>query len=349
MTDSDNHGNSIDTARLDTVRLGGGDGGPEVGVQGLGCMGMSEFYGETDERSARDTLDAALEAGVTLFDTADIYGRGANEEFLAPFVGAHRDEITLATKFAIERTDDPHYRAVRNDPAYIRTAVEASLRRLKTDVIDLYYMHRHDPAVPFAESVGAMAELVQQGKVRQLGLSEVTGPELREAHAVHPIAALQSEWSLFSRDVELSAVGAAVELGVTLVPYSPLGRGFLTGAFTDAGQELGEGDFRKHQPRFTGDNARTNTALLEPVHKIAAARGVTAAQVALAWVQQRAQVHGLTVVPIPGTRKRSRLLENVAATRLTLTPGELALLEPIAGQVAGDRYPDMSNTSAARE
>ncbi|ATY99885.1 aldo/keto reductase [Streptomyces cavourensis] len=338
----------LDTIRLDTVRLGG-DGGPEVGVQGLGCMGMSEFYGETDERSARDTLDAALEAGVTLFDTADIYGRGANEEFLAAFVGAHRDEITLATKFAIERTDDPQYRAVRNDPAYIRTAVEASLRRLKTDVIDLYYMHRHDPAVPFAESVGAMAELVQQGKVRQLGLSEVTGPELREAHAVHPIAALQSEWSLFSRDVELSAVGAAVELGVTLVPYSPLGRGFLTGAFTDAGQELGEGDFRKHQPRFTGDNARTNAALLEPVHKIAAARGVTAAQVALAWVQQRAQVHGLTVVPIPGTRRRSRLLENVAATRLTLTPGELALLEPIAGQVAGDRYPDMSNTSAARE
>ncbi|MFD3656058.1 aldo/keto reductase [Streptomyces sp. NPDC058620] len=333
--------------KIATVRLG--SDGPQVGVQGLGCMGMSEFYGDTDEAAARDTLEAALDAGVTLFDTADVYGRGANEEFLAPFVGAHRDEITLATKFAIERTDDPHYRGIRNDPAYIQQAVEASLRRLNTEVIDLYYMHRRDPIVPLAESVGAMAELVRQGKVKQLGLSEVTGAELREAHAVHPIAALQSEWSLFSRDVERSAVGAAVELGVTFVPYSPLGRGFLTGAFADAGKDLTEGDFRKFQPRFTGENAKTNAALLEPVHKIAAAHGATAAQVALAWVQQRAEVHGLAVVPIPGTRKRSRLLENVGATRLTLTGEELALLEPIAGQVAGDRYPDMSSTSAARE
>ncbi|MET7497334.1 aldo/keto reductase [Streptomyces sp900116325] len=334
--------------KIATVEFG--DGGPQVGVQGLGCMGMSEFYGDTDEAAARDTLDAALEAGVTLFDTADIYGNGANETFLAPFVGAHRDEITLATKFAIERKDDdPQYRAVRNDPAYIRQAVEDSLRRLNTDVIDLYYMHRRDPSVPLAESVGAMAELVQQGKVKQLGLSEVTGAELREAYAVHPIAALQSEWSLFSRDVERSAVSAAVELGVTFVPYSPLGRGFLTGAFADAAKDLSKGDFRQYQPRFTGDNAKTNAALLEPVHKIAAAHGATAAQVALAWVQQRAEVHGLTVVPIPGTRKRSRLLENVGATRLTLTPEELAVLEPIAGQVAGDRYPDMSSTSAARE
>lgn len=312
-------------------------------------MGMSEFYGDTDLAAARDTLDAALEAGVTLFDTADAYGRGANEEFLAPFVGAHRDEITLATKFALVRTDDPQYRGISNDPAYIRTAVEASLRRLNTDVIDLYYMHRRDPAVPLAESIGALAELVRQGKVKQLGLSEVTGPELREAYAVHPIAALQSEWSLFSRDVERSAVGAAAELGVTLVPYSPLGRGFLTGAFTDAGKDLAANDFRAHQPRFTGDNARTNAALLEPVHKIAAAHGATAAQVALAWVQQRAEVHGLNVVPIPGTRKRGRLLENVAATRLTLTADELAALEPIADRVAGDRYPDMSSTATVRE
>ncbi|MFJ7943943.1 aldo/keto reductase [Streptomyces sp. NPDC096354] len=334
--------------KIATVELG--DGGPQVGVQGLGCMGMSEFYGDTDEAAARDTLEAALEAGVTLFDTADIYGSGANETFLAPFVGAHRDEITLATKFAIERKDDdPQYRAVRNDPAYIRQAVEDSLRRLNTDVIDLYYMHRRDPSVPLAESVGAMVELVQQGKVKQLGLSEVTGAELREAYAVHPIAALQSEWSLFSRDVERSAVSAAVELGVTFVPYSPLGRGFLTGAFADAAKDLSKGDFRQYQPRFTGDNAKTNAALLEPVHKIAAAHGATAAQVALAWVQQRAEVHGLTVVPIPGTRKRTRLLENLGATRLTLTSEELAVLEPIAGQVAGDRYPDMSSTSAARE
>lgn len=334
--------------KIATVELG--RGGPQVGVQGLGCMGMSEFYGDTDESAARETLETALAAGVTLFDTADIYGSGANETFIAPFVGAHRDEITLATKFAIERRDDdPNYRGIRNDPAYIRQAVENSLRRLNTEVIDLYYMHRRDPSVPLAESVGAMAELVQQGKVKQLGLSEVTGAELREAHAVHPIAALQSEWSLFSRDSERSAVPAAAELGVTVVPYSPLGRGFLTGAFADAGKDLSKNDFRQFQPRFTGDNARTNAALLAPVREIAAAHGATPAQVALAWVQRRAQVHGLTVVPIPGTRKSSRLLENVGATRITLTSQELALLEPIAGQVAGDRYPDMSSTSTARE
>ncbi|MEU3427276.1 aldo/keto reductase [Streptomyces gardneri] len=335
--------------RIDTVRLGGQDG-PEIGVQGFGAMGISEFYGDTDEAAARDTLDAALEAGVTLIDTADIYGNGANEEFLAPFVAAHRDEITLATKFAIERrADDPSYRAVRNDPAYIKKAAEDSLRRLGVETIDLYYMHRRDPEIPFAESVGAMAELVQEGKVRFLGLSEVTGPELWEAHAVHPIAALQSEWSLFSRDVERSAVGAAAELGVTLVPYSPLGRGFLTGAFADAGKELSGGDFRRDQPRFTGENAERNAALLDPVRKIAAAHGATPAQIALAWVQQRSAVHGLTVVPIPGTRKRSRLEENAAATRIVLTAAELAELEPIAGLVAGDRYPDMSFTSLARE
>ncbi|MEU9715344.1 aldo/keto reductase [Streptomyces sp. NPDC047976] len=326
-----------------------GKGGPVVGVQGLGCMGMSEFYGETDETAARETLDAALAAGVTLFDTADVYGRGANEEFLAPFVAAHRDEITLATKFAIERNDDPMYRGVRNDRAYIRQAVEDSLRRLGVDVIDLYYMHRRDPQVPFAESVGTMAELVREGKVRHLGLSEVTGPELREAHAVHPIAAIQSEWSLFSRDVERSAVGAAAELGVAFVPYSPLGRGFLTGAFADAAADLSADDFRQHQPRYTGENARANAALLAPVREIAAAHGATAAQVALAWVQQRAAVHGLTVVPIPGTRKPGRLLENTAATRITLTDAELALLEPLAGQVAGARYPDMAFTSDSRE
>jgi aryl-alcohol dehydrogenase-like predicted oxidoreductase len=337
------------TEKIDTVPLG--TGGPLVGVQGLGCMGISEFYGDTDEAAARDTLEAALAAGVTLFDTADAYGFGANEEFLAPFVRAHRDEITLATKYALVRkADDPAYRGISNDPAYIRGAVDASLRRLGTDVIDLYYMHRRDPAVPLADSVGAMAELVAAGKVRHLGLSEVTGAELREAHAVHPIAALQMEWSVFSRDVEISAVGAAADLGVAMVPYSPLGRGFLTGSFADAGQELGAGDFRRHQPRFTGDNAKTNAALLEPLREIAAAHGATVAQIALAWVGQRQRVHGLTaVVPIPGTRKRSRLLENVAATRITLGAEELALLEPIAAKVAGDRYPDMSNTSAARE
>ncbi|MFD6231189.1 aldo/keto reductase [Streptomyces sp. NPDC060232] len=334
--------NTLDQAEL-------GKGGPRVGVQGLGCMGMSEFYGDTDEAAARETLEAALAAGVTLFDTADVYGRGRNEEFLAPFAAAHRDEITLATKFAIERTDDPAYRGIRNDRAYVRGAVEGSLRRLGVDVIDLYYMHRRDPAVPLAESVGAMAELVREGKVRHLGLSEVTGAELREAHAVHPIAAIQSEWSLFSRDVERSAVAAAADLGVAFVPYSPLGRGFLTGSFADASAELSQSDFRRHQPRFTGDNARTNAALLAPVREIARELGASPAQIALAWVQQRAAVHGLTVVPIPGTRRAERLRENVAATRIALTPAQLSLLEPIAAQVAGDRYPDMTFTSAARE
>ncbi|GAA3242812.1 aldo/keto reductase [Streptomyces lavendulae] len=338
------------TERTTIERAELGRGGPVVGVQGLGCMGMSEFYGDTDEAAARATLETALAAGVTLFDTADAYGSGANEEFLAPFVAAHRDEITLATKFALERrADDPAYRGIRNDRAYIRRAVEDSLRRLGVDVIDLYYMHRRDPAVPFAESVGAMAELVREGKVRHLGLSEVTGAELREACAVHPIAALQSEWSLFSRDVERSAVGAAAELGVAFVPYSPLGRGFLTGAFADAAADLSAGDYRQHQPRFTGDNAKTNAALLEPVREIAAAHGASPAQIALAWVQQRAAVHGLTVVPIPGTRKPERVAENTAATRIALTAAELALLEPIAGRVAGDRYPDMTFSSAARE
>ncbi|GAA2802516.1 aldo/keto reductase [Streptomyces showdoensis] len=336
--------------RIGTVRLGAGQDGPEIGVQGFGAMGISEFYGDTDEKAARDTLEAALEYGVTLIDTADVYGQGANEEFLAPFVAAHRDELVLATKFGIERrADDPVHRGVRNDRAYVRSSVEASLRRLGVETLDLYYMHRRDPDVPFAESVGAMAELVQEGKVRHLGLSEVTGPELREAYAVHPIAALQSEWSLFSRDVERSAVGAAAELGVTLVPYSPLGRGFLTGAFADASKELSAADFRRGQPRFSGENAARNAALLDPVRTIAEEHGASPAQIALAWVQQRAAVHGLDVVPIPGTRKRSRLRENAAATRITLTADQLAALEPIAARVAGDRYPDMTFTAASRE
>ncbi|MBY8877787.1 aldo/keto reductase [Actinacidiphila acidipaludis] len=332
--------------RIGTARLG--ENGPLVGVQGLGCMGMSDFYGATDEAAARETLETALDSGVTLFDTADMYGMGANEEFLAPFLKAHRDEVVLATKFAIHRTPDGG-REIRNDAAWIKEAVEGSLRRLGIDTIDLYYMHRRDPRVPLSESVGAMAELVAEGKVRQLGLSEVTGAELREAHAVHPIAAVQSEWSLFSRDVEISVVGAAAELGVTFVPYSPLGRGFLTGAFQDASAELSEGDFRRSQPRFTGDNARHNANLLDPVRKAAKAHDATLGQIALAWVHQRAEVHGLPVVPIPGTRKPSRVLENVAASHITLDEVELEWLEPIAGAVVGDRYADMAGTSAARE
>ncbi|MEU5207975.1 aldo/keto reductase [Streptomyces sp. NPDC020742] len=333
---------------IGTVELG--TNGPRVGVQGLGCMGMSFAYGPTDADEARATLERALELGVTLYDTADMYGMGENEKFLAPFLAAHRDEVVLATKFAISLDpDDPTKRIIRNEPAYIRQAVEGSLRRLGVDEIDLYYMHRRDPEVPLAESVGAMAELVAEGKVKHLGLSEVTGSELRAAHAVHPIAAVQSEWSLFSRDIEDGVVPTAAELGVGLVPYSPLGRGFLTGGFVNADKELGTDDFRRTQPRFTGDNAAANAALLEPVRTLAEAHGATPGQIALAWVQQRADVHGLSVVPIPGTRKRTRIEENTAATRIRLTEEELALLEPIAGRVSGDRYADMSFTSAGRE
>ncbi|MEU2924853.1 aldo/keto reductase [Streptomyces sp. NPDC007251] len=335
-------------ARIPTVRLG--EGGPEVGVQGLGCMGMSFAYGPTDAGQARAALERALELGVTLYDTADAYGAGENERFLAPFFAAHRDEVVIATKFALSiPEDDPTKRIIRNDAPYIRQAVEASLKRLGVDVIDLYYMHRRDVNVPIEETVGTMADLVREGKVKHLGLSEVTADELRAAHAVHPIAAVQSEWSLFSRDIEAKVVPAARDLGVALVPYSPLGRGFLTGSFTDAEQELTADDFRRQQPRFTGANAAANAALLEPVRAVAEAHGATLGQVALAWVQQRAAVDALPVVPIPGTRKPQRVEENVAATALTLTDEELARLEPIAGKVAGERYADMTFASAGRE
>ncbi|MGW7486735.1 aldo/keto reductase [Streptomyces sp. NPDC054786] len=337
--------------KIETVELG--TGGPRVGVQGLGCMGMSFAYGPTDADEARATLERALELGVTLFDTADVYGMGDNEEFIAPFVRAHRDEIVVATKFAIspdpDAPADPYKRVIRNDRPYIRQSVEASLKRLGVDEIDLYYMHRRTADVPLEESVGAMAELVAEGKVKHLGLSEVTASELRAAQAVHPIAALQSEWSLFSRDIEDGVVQAAAELGVGVVPYSPLGRGFLTGAFVSADKELTSDDFRRTQPRFTGDNATANAALLEPVRKVADGHGATPGQIALAWVQQQATARGLAVVPIPGTRKRSRVEENTGATRIRLTEQDLALLEPIAGQVAGARYADMSHTSAGRE
>ncbi|KQX82365.1 MULTISPECIES: aldo/keto reductase [unclassified Streptomyces] len=334
--------------RIPTARLGGP--GPEIGAQGLGCMGMSFAYGPTDAKESRATLERALELGVTMYDTADAYGAGENERFLSPFFKAHRDEVVIATKFALAvPPDDPTRRIIRNDAPYIRQSVEASLSRLDVDVIDLYYMHRRDVNVPIEDTVGVMAELVREGKVKQLGLSEVTAAELRAAQEVHPIAAVQSEWSLFSRDIEAQVVPAARELGVTLVAYSPLGRGFLTGSFADADQDLTADDFRRQQPRFTGDNAAANGALLDPIRAVAEAHGATPGQIALAWVQQQSRVHGLSVVPIPGTRKPTRVEENTAATAIELTPQELALLEPIAGKVAGDRYPDMRFTSAGRE
>ncbi|MFI2635531.1 aldo/keto reductase [Streptomyces collinus] len=334
--------------RITTAKLG--DKGPEVSVQGLGCMGMSFGYGPSDADTSRATLERALELGVTFYDTADAYGAGENERFLSPFFKAHRDEVVIATKFALSiPPDDPTRRVIRNDPPYIRQAVEASLKRLDVDVIDLYYMHRRDVNVPIEESVGTMADLVREGKVKHLGLSEVTADELRAAHAVHPIAAVQSEWSLFSRDIETYVVPAARDLGVALVAYSPLGRGFLTGSFTDAEQDLSDGDFRRRQPRFTGDNATANATLLELIRSVADAHDATLGQIALAWAQQQATIHDLPVIPIPGTRKPSRIEENTGATRIVLTDGQLDLLDGIAAQVAGTRYADMAFTSAGRE
>lgn len=338
MTDS-----TIPTARL-------GTDGPEVGVQGLGCMGMNFGYGPSDANESRATLERALELGVTLYDTADAYGAGENERFLSPFFKAHRDEVVIATKFALAiPPDDPTRRIIRNDAPYIREAVEASLKRLDVDVIDLYYMHRRDVNVPIEETVGVMADLVREGKVKHLGLSEVTGDELRAAQSVHPIAAVQSEWSLFSRDIEPRVVPTARELGVTLVPYSPLGRGFLTGSFTNADQDLTPDDFRRQHPRFTGENATANAALLAPIREIAETHGASPGQIALAWVQQQASVHNLPVVPIPGTRRPTRVEENVGATRIVLSEEDLSLLEPIAAKVAGTRYADMRFASAGRE
>ncbi|CAM5745608.1 putative aldo-keto reductase 4 [Streptomyces afghaniensis 772] [Streptomyces afghaniensis] len=333
--------------RITTAKLG--DNGPEVGVQGLGCMGMSFGYGPSDADASRATLERALELGVTLYDTADAYGAGENERFLAPFLRAHRDEVVIATKFALSiPPDDPTRRIVRNDPPYIRQAVEESLKRLDVNVIDLYYMHRRDVNVPIEESVGTMADLVREGKVKHLGLSEVTADELRAAHAVHPIAAVQSEWSLFSRDIEPKVVPAARDLGVALVPYSPLGRGFLTGSFAKA-EDLTSGDFRRQQPRFTGDNAAANASLLDLIRSVADSHGASLGQIALAWVQQQATIHDLPVIPIPGTRKPSRVEENTAATSIVLTDEQLDLLNGIAAQVAGNRYADMAFTSAGRE
>ncbi|MFG1669849.1 aldo/keto reductase [Streptomyces sp. Y7] len=334
-------------SRIATARLGAT--GPEVGVQGLGCMGMSFAYGPSDADESRATLERALELGVTLYDTADAYGAGENEKFLSPFFRAHRDELVIATKFGLAiHPDDPTRRIIRNDAPYIRQCVEASLKRLDVEVIDLYYMHRRDVAVPLEETVGVMADLVREGKIKQLGLSEVTAAELRAAHAVHPIAAVQSEWSLFSRDIEAKVVPAARELGVTLVPYSPLARGFLTGSFAKA-EDLTADDFRRQQPRYTGENAAANAALLDPIRTVAEAHGATLGQIALAWVQQRASVHTLPIIPIPGTRRPTRVEENTAATRIVLTEEELTALEPIAGKVAGDRYADMSFASGGRE
>ena len=314
-------------------------GSLEVGPQGLGCMGMSEFYGAGDESESIAVIHRALELGVTLIDTADMYGPHVNEELVGRAL-AGRSNYVLATKFGIVR-EEGGSRSVRGDRAYVRSSVEGSLKRLGVDAIDLYYLHRVPTDTPIEETVGAMAELVTEGKVRFLGLSEAGASTLRRAHAVHPITALQSEWSLWSRDIEDEIVPTARELGVGIVPYSPLGRGVLTGRFTSA-SDFGAGDFRGvAQPRFTGSNLDANLKMVEALRALAADRGVTAGQLALAWVQHRGQ----DVVPIPGTKRIKYLEENVAAASLELSADDLAAIEAAvpASAVAGDRYPDMSS------
>ncbi len=316
---------------LPSVQLG--KDGPLVGAQGLGCMGMSEFYGSADLKEVRATLDLSVELGVTLFDTADMYGVGENERFLADFLAANRSKVSIATKFGYARTPEaPDDWSVTNDPAHIRRAVDASLSRLGVEVIDLYYMHRRDPSVPLVESVGAMADLVGEGKVLSLGLCEVTAEELAEANEIHPIAALQSEWSVFSREIENNVAPMAAQLGVTVVPYAPLGRGLLTGQTA-----LSLDDARRNFPRFSEENLATNMRLVEVVRSLAQRRGVTPAQIALAWLHDRARIFKLPVLPIPGTRKRHRLRENVAAATLTLSSEEVTALDRLANQVQGQR------------
>lgn len=318
----------------DLPRVMLGADGPLIGAQGLGCMGMSEFYGATDAVEARATLERALELGVNLFDTADMYGTGANEQFLAPFVRAHREKIVIATKFGYTRTPQtPDDWSVDNRPQYIRAAVEHSLKRLNVEVIDLYYMHRRNPEVPIEDSVGAMADLVAAGKVRWLGLCEVSAEELRAGHAVSPISALQSEWSLFSRKVEGPILSAARELNIAIVPYAPLGRGLLAGK--DATANLAADDARRNFPRFQRDNQQANAQLVSQLEQLARSRHITIAQLALAWIYHQARRWEVSAVPIPGTRRRSRLEENLHASTIVLSEAEMALLDDVAASVKG--------------
>jgi aryl-alcohol dehydrogenase-like predicted oxidoreductase len=316
--------------------LGSGDAALTVSAEGLGCMGMNHAYGPGDDAESTATIHAALDAGVTLLDTADIYGHFANEELVGKAIAGRRDQVVLATKFGNQVLADGT-RAVNGKPEYVRAACDGSLARLDVDHIDLYYQHRVDPSVPIEETWGALAGLVQDGKVRHLGISEAAPETIRRAHATHPITAVQTEWSLWSRDAEDDGVLATVrELGIGFVAYSPLGRGFLSGQIRDI-DDLAADDFRRNSPRFLGENFARNLELLDRVREIADAKGVTPSQLALAWVLAQ----GRDVVAIPGTKRRAYLAENISALDVTLTPEDLRAIEEAApkGAVRGDRYP----------
>ena len=320
---------------IETIALG--TQGLLVSRQGIGCMGMSDFYGPTDDGESIATVHRALELGVTFFDTSDMYGPHTNEVLVGKALAGHRDEAVIATKFGIVRDpDNPSKRAVNGRPEYVRQACEGSLLRLGVDHIDLYYQHRVDPDTPIEETVGSMAELVTEGKVRFLGLSEAAPETIARAHAVHPISALQTEYSVWSRDPEEEILPLLRELGIGFVPYSPLGRGFLTGALRSL-DDLDESDFRRHQPRFQGDNLADNVAIVEVIDQLASAKGCTPGQIALAFVHAA----GRDVAPIPGTKRRTYLKENVAALDVDLTEEDLAVLDNVA-PAKGDRYADMS-------